>query len=294
MNVGNAAEPSAESDAPPVPSKNVLTKGGSLSRRGTTNSVLTRAPPSGPPKRDSLRHSFTPGTQPMSRGRTTDIKGWRMDHHGDRWTRGGRVRCCGRFCCCFLWIFLLLLVSIILTLILWIQPPIVAFEGVQTSTNGSTFEATTNSEFKINLGFGIFVRNPNYFSANFKEIDVNIFYPINNTNVGGGTEKDITFDANSDKNFTFPFSFTYSKAIDPNGAILSDLVNKCGLIPGSSKSNIEIAYKLTLHIKVIVATISPSFSGNADFECPLSLDQVEPFLNGLGINIPGLTGSGSS
>ncbi|KZS91048.1 hypothetical protein SISNIDRAFT_517681, partial [Sistotremastrum niveocremeum HHB9708] len=157
----------------------------------------------------------------------------------------------------------------------WIQPPIVAFEGVQTSTNGSTFEATTNSEFKINLGFGIFVRNPNYFSANFKEIDVNIFYPINNTNVGGGTEKDITFDANSDKNFTFPFSFTYSKAIDPNGAILSDLVNKCGLIPGSSKSNIEIAYKLTLHIKVIVATISPSFSGNADFECPLSLDQVE-------------------
>lgn len=68
MNVGNAAEPSAQSDAPPVPSKNVLTKGGSLSRRGTTNSVLTRAPPSGPPKRDSLRHSFTPGTQPMSRG----------------------------------------------------------------------------------------------------------------------------------------------------------------------------------------------------------------------------------
>lgn len=67
-NVGPGAEPNAESDAPPVPSKNVLSKNASLSRRGTTNTVLTRAPPAGPPKRDSLRHSFTPGTRHMNRG----------------------------------------------------------------------------------------------------------------------------------------------------------------------------------------------------------------------------------
>jgi len=71
---------------------------------------------------------------------------------------------------------------------------------------------------------------------------------------------------------------------------LKDLISKCGFIPGSTKQNIDISYKLTLHLKILMVTISPSFSGTADFECPVSLSDIEPFLSGLGINVNDLIG----
>jgi hypothetical protein len=129
-----------------------------------------------------------------------------------------------------------------------VRPPDIQFTGVQTNQDGSTFEATTNEEFKINLGFGINVTNPNYFSATFTSIDANIFYPINNTNVGGGSEHDITFHAHSSNSFVFPFSFVYNKAADPNGAIINDIVSRCGFLDQNTAQDISIQYQVAVSL----------------------------------------------
>jgi len=215
-----------------------------------------------------------------------DIKRWRHDQRGKQWTRGSRTNCIARFCCCTIMIALLLIVSIVLALVMWVRPPQVLFNGIQTAQSGSTFEATTNNEFKINLGFKIFVANPNYFSATFSSIKADISYPLNGvkTDVGGGEEKDITFHSHSNTNFTFPFSFVYDQSKDPQELVIRDLVAKCGL-GGGSPQQLTIDYTITIRLRVLVASVGPSFTGSSSFTCPLSGDELKPFLSGLGINI---------
>lgn len=274
--------PPTDSDRtlPPVPPEEDAPRGPNVLRRSSMRNEYSW-------DRSETRQSLTPLTRPPGNS-ARDIKRWRRDHHGNLWTRGSRAGCIGRFCGCTVLIALLLIVSIVLALVMWVRPPDIQFTGVSTAQNGSTFEATTNQEFKVNLGFGINVTNPNYFSATFTSITADIFYPINNTNVGGGEEKDITFHSHSTKDITFPFSFVYSKAADPQGLIIQDLVKRCGFIDPSTKQDISITYKITLKVRVVVASVGPSFGGTANFACPVNADQIKPFLAGLGVNIPGL------
>ena len=118
---------------------------------------------------------------------------------------------------------------------------------MQTAANGSTFQSSGSGEFQINLGFGINVTNPNYFSATFTTIEAQIFYPIGDTNIGGGQENDITFKAHSDLDFVFPLSFIYSQSADPTGAVLQDIASKCG-ITGGPAQDISIQYTITVSL----------------------------------------------
>lgn len=46
------------------------------------------------------------------------MRQWRKDYQGNLWTKGSRASCCGRFFCCTLMIFLLFLISVVLTIAL--------------------------------------------------------------------------------------------------------------------------------------------------------------------------------
>ncbi|TFK55097.1 hypothetical protein OE88DRAFT_998042 [Heliocybe sulcata] len=136
---------------------------------------------------------------------------------------------------------------------------------------------------------GASVNNPNYFSVAFKEIKAQIFYPINNTPIGTGQENNIVFPGGSSRNITFPFTISYKSSSDPNQAVISDIASKCGF-GGGSKSNLVVNAKLTLGLKVLAVTISPTISQDFSFACPLSESDIE---NG---GLSGLSGllSGSS
>ena len=90
------------------------------------------------------------------------------------------------------------------------------------------------------------VSNPNFFTVTFKSIQVSVAYPINNTQIGGGKEDNVVFRSNARTTFTFPFTFEYSQAADPNGKILEDIATKCGFVPGSAKKQLTIDYTLTV------------------------------------------------
>jgi len=218
---------------------------------------------------------------------TGDLRMWRHDHHGNLWVKGGRGRCIGRFCCCSIMVVLLLLVSIILTLAIFLRPPDIEFSGVQPSASGSAVEATS-SDLKVNLGIGISVRNPNFFTVTFKSITASVSYPLGgaNTQIGGGTQKNVVFPTNSKTAFTFPFTIEYSQAADPGGKILIDIATKCGFVPGSAKQQLKLNYSLTLAIQILFVTISPPIDGQASFDCPFSLNDIKPLVG----SIPALAG----
>lgn len=168
-----------------------------------------------------------------------------------------------------------LIVSIVLSLALWIRPPSVVIGNVQTSG----VNVTGGTGLSINMGVNISVNNPNYFSVNFQKIEAEIFYPINNTLIGGGTSENIIFHSRSETAFTFPFMLSYQTTLDPQGKILIDLANKCG-VNGGSKSNISVNYKITLGIRIVLVTISPVVANTFSFLCPISASELENMLKG--------------
>lgn len=62
---------------------------------------------------------------------------------------------------------------------------------------------------------------------------------------------DIEIKSHSNTTIKFPFAINYTTAIDPNGAILTDLASKCGFL-GSAKTNLRVNYSLMLKLKVCV------------------------------------------
>ncbi|KAF8610520.1 hypothetical protein BDV93DRAFT_483817 [Ceratobasidium sp. AG-I] len=230
---------------------------------------------------DRTRFSGASFVPPKSTG---DLRLWRHDEHGNVWTKGSRTRCVGRFCCCTIMTTIFLIVSIVLTLGLWVRPPDISFDGIKMPTNGSTVEAQTTG-ITINLNLAIGVINPNFFAADFSAIQAKAFYPGVSQQIGGGILNNINFPAHSDTSFLFPFAINYTEAIDPNKTIIKDIAVKCGFI-GNSKSDIPVNYQLTLKLKILGVTISPSFSGSASFSCPLKASDI----SGIGIDLSGLLG----
>ncbi|CAE6504568.1 unnamed protein product [Rhizoctonia solani] len=245
---------------------------------------IARPPGLGPRNPEGARFSANSFIPPKSTG---DIRLWRHDEHGNAWTKGSRTRCVGRFCCCTVMTIIFLILSIVMTLGMWIRPPDISFNGIKTPTNGSTVEAQTTG-ILINLNLAIGVVNPNFFSADFSSIQAKAFYPGVTEQIGGGLLENINFPSHSDTTFLFPFSINYTEAIDPNKKIIQDIAVKCGFI-GNSKSDIPVNYSLTLKLKIAGVAISPSFSGSASFSCPLKASDI----SGLGIDLSGLL-NGSS
>ncbi|PAV24018.1 hypothetical protein PNOK_0108600 [Pyrrhoderma noxium] len=219
---------------------------------------------------------------------TGAIRVWRKDQRGALWTKGGRGKCVLRFLCCSILLFIFLLLSVVFSLALWIRPPDITINQVGlNSTGGSAFEVTSSS-LVLNLGANISVANPNYFSVNFKKIVVDLTYPINNTDVGGGEKDNIVFKSHTQTTFQFPFTLTYNLSDDTNKSVLEDLLSKCGIT--GTKENIDIDYKITLGIRILFITVSPSFSNSFSFECPVDSNDLSSLLSGSGISISSLTG----
>ncbi|KAF9227652.1 hypothetical protein BS17DRAFT_774096 [Gyrodon lividus] len=204
--------------------------------------------------------------------RSRDLRHWRYEHQGALWTKGGRGQCIGRFCCCTLMIVVFLIISIFLALALWIHPPNIIVGDVQSTTTGSEIQILSNG-IQINLGIPIYVSNPNYFSVSFSSIKANIYYPINHTLIGGGQQNDVTFPSHTNKNFTFPFSVEYTTTLPSSGQILTDLLDKCG-VGGTAKTDITVDYDITLGLRILFFTVSPTISNSASFVCPLSASDI--------------------
>jgi LEA14-like dessication related protein len=236
---------------------------------------------SAPKERSAFdRDTFVPPRQEKT---SKALRQYRYDSQGALWTKGSRGSCIARFCCCTILITLFLIISIVLALALWIRPPNVIIGNASPPTTGSTIQPTEDG-LNINLAINISVSNPNYFSVSLSKITADITYPINKTDIGGGSAKDLTFQSHSNQTFTFPFVISYKKSLDPNNDILVDLATKCGVI-GSNKSNISVNYKITLGIRFLFVTVSPSVSNSFSFECPMSKSDLEGLLNSAGISL---------
>lgn len=239
------------------------------------------------------RAPFATGADPANRvsfappKSTGDLRLWRHDEKGNLWTKGGRGRCVGRFFCCTVMIVLLLIFSIVLALLMWVRPPDIQVSGFTLPSTGAV--SVQSDGLHISVSFGISVKNPNFFGASFSKISAEAFYPPLTDALGGGEVTNLNLPANSDTKFTFPFNIIYTLDKDPNKVLFKDLVTKCGIEDPSSKSQLTVKYSITLGLRVLVATISPSFSGTMSFDCPVTRQDLinfggEDLLKSLGVS----------
>jgi len=240
-----------------------------------------------PPAKEKDTGAYASSRELPTRRSLQAMKRWRYEHQGNLWTAGGGLRCCGRFFCCTLLLFLFLLISIVLSLLLWIEPPNVEIGDVTPVTNGSAFQIQSDGVL-INLQIPISVNNPNYFSVKFDTIDAQIFYPINNTDVGGGTLHGLNIASKAQTNFTLPFTLNYTFAIDPQYAILDDIATKCGFL-GSGSQQLKVDYQINLDFKVLFIPIKPIVKNSASFTCPITTDDIAQLLKSAGISLPNLS-----
>lgn len=194
-----------------------------------------------------------------------------------KWTRGGGISCIGRFLAFAVLVFLYLAICALLLLGLFIRPPSLSTGQMGLDPRLSNpVQPTTDGGATVNLAMNISVVNPNYFSVNFARIEADVIYPVNSTQIGQGIVNNIVFESHSSKDFTFPLALTYSPSIDPRGQVLVDLLQKCGALTGQ-RGDISVTAKLTLGLRILFITISPSFSKDFSFQCP---DQIVEILGG--------------
>lgn len=220
------------------------------------------------------------------------MRRWRYEHQGNLWTKGGRGRCCGRFFVCTIMIFFFLLISVVLSLVLWVRPPNLTIGNVSLPDTDDAVQINDNPlGATVNLGVNISVNNPNYFSVQFRSIDATITYPLKNIQVGNGTVKNIDIKSNQETNFTFPFTFDYNSSEDPSFSVLQDLADRCGFGDGGKSSPITVDYKIVLDFKVFLIPIKYPINNSFSFDCPFTSTDLEDLLKQTGLDkiIPLLT-----
>ncbi|THH27249.1 hypothetical protein EUX98_g6936 [Antrodiella citrinella] len=173
--------------------------------------------------------------------------------------------------------------NIVMTLLLWVEPPNVTISDITPPTDGSAVQITDGPGVTVNLGVNISVSNPNFFSVKFTDIKADVFYPINNTLLGGGEVKNLEIKSNSATNFSLPFQLNYTLAEDPNLSILEDLASRCGFVSGSTTSQISVNYKITVAFRVLFIPIKPTISNTIKFNCPFTASQIEGLLKSAGL-----------
>ncbi|KAI1795906.1 hypothetical protein LXA43DRAFT_1164044 [Ganoderma leucocontextum] len=214
--------------------------------------------------------------QPMGEKTPGNMRQWRKDYQGNLWTKGSRASCCGRFFCCTLMIFILLLISVVLTIALtafqYLRPPniIVGEPTVDVSS-----VSINSSSVSIGLPVAISVNNPNFFTVELYKLDASVIYPINSTQVGSGHMTDIKFQDHTQTNFTFPVTIEYNAANDPSGAVITDLAKHCGIDPNTAASDITVTVNIKIGVKIMLVPFTTSLSQQASFACPLGNDAQE-------------------
>ncbi|KAH9454142.1 hypothetical protein Pst134EA_013229 [Puccinia striiformis f. sp. tritici] len=207
------------------------------------------------------------------------LRMWRSDEHSGAFTRGGKSQSCRRCCCCTLIVIILLIVGIVAGFLLWVRPPNATFNGIAPPTAGNQVDLQPKG-FLLNFDLNIGVTNPNFFGASFSKISAKAYYPLNKTAaLGGGELENVDIKPHSNTTINFPFQINYTTTLDPNRAILADIASRCGFL-GNPKSPIKISFDITLRLKVLAISISPTFSSSNTFSCPLKQSDFTSVLGG--------------
>ncbi|KAJ1927656.1 hypothetical protein IWQ60_002759 [Tieghemiomyces parasiticus] len=201
---------------------------------------------------------------------------------------------CHRRCCClpvFWWCIiavvtvLLLVAAALLIFFLLARTPKVEITGIAPPSNGQPRFAVEDSTLYFNFDLIINVDNPNYIGAHIDRVDSVGYWPdLPDVPLGNGTLSDFDIEKRADTVLYFPVGIRYNLAEDPERKVLTGLADKCGFTGGPRKQ-LTVHYDVNVHFRVLsIAHVSPSFGGDASFDCPIPSIQD---LQQLGVDLLG-------
>ncbi|KAI9311772.1 hypothetical protein BX666DRAFT_1992300 [Dichotomocladium elegans] len=194
--------------------------------------------------------------------------------------------CCCRCLCCacclpvwaryvvwFIIIGIIICVAVIGGLLGSFKMPTVGVLDVTNSPGSNSTQITYNgTEFDINIGLIVNVVNPNPIPLHLSDMQATANIPTDDGTkayLGSGYLSSQTIPAQSNFNFTFPFTIRYDTQSSSSQLMLNTLLTDCGLY-GSPATDVTVEYNIHLAARALFVTIHPNLSGSASFACPLT------------------------
>ncbi|KAI8806639.1 hypothetical protein BJ742DRAFT_773876 [Cladochytrium replicatum] len=178
----------------------------------------------------------------------------------------GTFRCI----CCTVCIVVLLIGAGVAAFILWARAPTVDISNLRLDSS-KTFTGLTLSATSFNAFLLVTVKvyNPNFVTAKFDSIGVQMYNPTYNTGLTPfaegllNTGSKIVFNAHDTTTLDFPITMSYSATTDKNKAFLTYLLTQC-----ATKQNLDAVIKVNGSFTVIAWSVSPSYTTSASYPCP--------------------------
>lgn len=212
---------------------------------------------------------------------------WTKDDKRALSQRSAPAKIC-RFLIGNLIIGIIIVLSIFLLLVMFLQPPNVGVTGLSVpSQSGVNYQ---NGAFSFNVSIDIGVSNPNSISASIKKLNATA-YDSNDqsTALGSGIITDQHIAKNANTTIQFPFQIKYNQSEDTDLSIIRSLASECGLSLSSSGSSsgtgsgdLSFLLDIKVDVSVLSITVPVSFARNVSFPCPLSASSLSGVLGNLG------------
>lgn len=173
---------------------------------------------------------------------------------------------------------IILTLCIIMLIVIFLRPPNIGLNGIDLPQSIQDVQIQ-DEKFSVNATLNAIVANPNYISAHITSLNATAWdNNAKSTPIGYCDLNDQTIAARNQTNVNVPCQLSYNVQDDPSHQVLKDLVNRCGIVQGSKKSNLQILLDLHISIKILAFHIPISAKPTISMSCPITKDMVKQAL----------------
>lgn len=173
---------------------------------------------------------------------------------------------------------LIVALSVVMLIAIFLRPPNIGLQSLDFPNSASQVEIQDQS-FAVNASLTAVIANPNYISARIKNLTAVPYDPsVRSMPLGNCNVPHKTIEARKNTTLTIPCRLSYNVQDDSNLSVIKDVVNRCGLVQGSSKQNLQILFDSHVTIQFLAFNIPISISPTVSTECPVTRKEVKQAL----------------
>ncbi|WFD04315.1 hypothetical protein MOBT1_003022 [Malassezia obtusa] len=172
---------------------------------------------------------------------------------------------------------IIIALAVVMLIVMFLRPPNIGLQNIRLPSSDDI--KIQNEVISVTAYLDTVISNPNYISAQVNDLKA-VAYDANAraTSIGNCSVPHRTIQARQNTELTVPCDLLYDVQKDKDLSIIKDLVNRCGLVKGSSKQKLQILLDAHVTIQLLAFHIPISVSPTVNVDCPISRQQVKQAL----------------
>lgn len=173
---------------------------------------------------------------------------------------------------------LVVALSVVMLIVIFLRPPNIGLQSLDLPNSASQIQIQDQA-FSVNASLTAVISNPNYISAQIKNLTAVPYDPnVRSTPLGICNVPHKTIEARKNTTLNIPCNLSYNVQEDSNLSVIKDIVNRCGLVQGSSKQDLQILFDTHVTIQFLAFHIPISISPTISTECPVTRKEIKQAL----------------